>query len=84
MLTALDFMAPWSDGAKRWPYPSLDHLGVRLIPLLVQADNQRQSLRYQQFIRHADWTLPKAGPAHGAVIDAQRASWLLAIPNFAR
>ncbi|MCW1875798.1 alginate lyase family protein [Erwinia sp. INIA-01] len=84
LLNALDFMAPWSDGAKHWPYPSLDHIGVRLIPLLVQADNQLQSQRYRQQIERADWTLPAAGAARGATLDALRASWLLAVPAYSR
>jgi len=84
LLTALDFLAPWSDGAKRWPYPSLDHVGIRLIPLLVQADNQLQSQRYRQRIAGADWRLPAAGSARGATIDALRDSWLLQIPASSR
>lgn len=84
LLTALDFMAPWSDSGKHWPYPSLDHVGVRLIPLLVQADNHLQSQRYRQRIEQADWALPEAGAARGATLDAQRASWLLQVPAYSR
>ncbi|MEJ4046567.1 alginate lyase family protein [Erwinia sp. SLM-02] len=84
LLTALDFMAPWSDGAKRWPWPSLDHVGVRLIPLMVQADNQLKSQRYRQSIEQVDWALPEARAARGATLDALRASWLLQVPAYGR
>lgn len=82
LLTALDFMAPYSDSGKTWPYPSLDHLGVRLIPLLSQADNQRNSDRYQATIRKVRWDRPADPKARGATADALRDTWLLAVPRF--
>ncbi|MFU9137608.1 hypothetical protein [Erwinia tasmaniensis] len=44
-LTALDFMAPWTDDNRVWPYPSRDRISARLIPLLSQADNRLHSQR---------------------------------------
>lgn len=82
LLRALDFMAPYSDSGKTWPYPSLDHLGVRLIPLLSQADNQRNSDRYQTTIRKISWDRPAGAKARGATADALRDTWLLAVPRF--
>ncbi|CCG89053.1 hypothetical protein EPIR_3690 [Erwinia piriflorinigrans CFBP 5888] len=80
LLNALDFMTPFSDGSKPWR--SVDHISVRLIPLLSQADNQLGSDRYQQAIRQTTWTLPEGGAARGAVLDAQRDCWLLSQPRF--
>ncbi|CAO98430.1 alginate lyase family protein [Erwinia tasmaniensis] len=82
LLKALDFMVPFSDGRQRWPWRSLDPIGVRLIPLLSQADNQLGSDRYQQAIRQTAWTLPERGAARGAMLDAQRDCWLLSQPRF--
>lgn len=82
LLTALDFMAPYSS-SKTWPYRSLDHIGVRLIPLLSLADNQRHSDRYQTTIRQADWTPPERDQARGATLEALRDTWLFAVPRFA-
>lgn len=82
LLKALDFMTPFSDGSKPWPWRGVDRIGVRLIPLLSQADNQLGSDRYQQAIRQTTWTLPEGGAARGAVLDAQRDCWLLAQPRF--
>ncbi|MTD28105.1 alginate lyase [Erwinia sp. J316] len=81
LLTALEFMAPYSSG-KNWPYRSLDHTGVRLIPLLSLADNQLHRDGYQTAIRQADWTLPENGPGRGAKQEALRDTWLLAVPRF--
>lgn len=81
LLTALDFMAPYARGDKSWPYRSLDLIGVRLIPLLSQADNQRNSDRYQATILQANWDLPGSGEGRGATISALRDTWLLAVPR---
>lgn len=84
LLTALDFMAPFSSGDKTWPYRSLDHAGgVQTIPLLSLADNQLNSDRYQARIRQTGWDRPASGQARGATIGALRDTWLLAVPRFA-
>lgn len=80
LLAALDFMAPYVDAARAWPYPSLDRVGVRLVPLLIRADAALGSERYRKTIAQAKfdpavWS-GAAGYVRGAVQDAQRESWL--------
>ncbi|MBU9828216.1 alginate lyase family protein [Rahnella perminowiae] len=93
MLTSLDFMARFTDPAVPWPYKSLDQIRVRPVPLLSWADNATGEKRYEQYIRSAKFTLPPAvkpasGGYHedvtrGAVMEAERDTWLLSLPSFA-
>ncbi|WP_129990784.1 alginate lyase family protein [Rahnella sp. CFA14(1/10)] len=93
VLTSLDFMARFTDPAVPWPYKSLDQIRVRPVPLLSWADNATGEKRYEQYIRSAKFTLPPAvkpasGGYHedvtrGAVMEAERDTWLLSLPSFA-
>ncbi|MBU9817701.1 alginate lyase family protein [Rahnella sp. C60] len=93
VLTSLDFMARFTDPSVPWPYKSLDQLRVRPVPLLSWADNATGEKRYEQYIRSAKFTLPPAvkpasGGYHedvtrGAVMEAERDTWLLSLPSFA-
>ena len=86
ILRALDFMAPFSDDQKQWPYKSMDRVSVRIIPLLSLADNRLQDDRYQRWIAQADFAAAgrQQGEKRGAVIDAQRETWLLSLPRGAQ
>lgn len=77
LLNALDAMAPYSDPAKAWPWKNRDRVSQRLIPLLSIADNSLQQPRYQRWIQQTQWTDKKGG---GAVMQAQRETWLLSLP----
>lgn len=93
VLTSLDFMARFTDPSVPWPYKSLDQIRVRPVPLLSWADNATGEKRYEQYIRSAKFTLPPAmkpasGGYHedvtrGAVMEAERDTWLLSLPSFA-
>ncbi|WP_449632133.1 alginate lyase family protein [Rahnella aceris] len=93
VLTSLDFMARFTDPSVPWPYKSLDQIRVRPVPLLSWADNATGENRYEQYIRSAKFTLPPAvkpasGGYHedltrGAVMEAERETWLLSLPSFA-
>ncbi|WP_085117131.1 alginate lyase family protein [Serratia proteamaculans] len=80
LLAALDFMAPYVDVARTWPYPSLDRVGVRIVPLLIQTDSMLKTTRYQAVIEKAQFDAAqwqgKASYVRGAVKEAQRQSWL--------
>ncbi|CAI0792205.1 poly(beta-D-mannuronate) lyase [Serratia quinivorans] len=80
LLAALDFMAPYVDVAQPWPYPSLDRVGVRIVPLMIQADSMLKTTRYQAVIKKAQFNTAqwqgKASYVRGAVKEAQRQSWL--------
>lgn len=80
LLAALDFMAPYVDAAHPWPYPSLDRVGVRIVPLLIQTDSMLKTTRYQAVIEKAQFDAAqwqgKASYVRGAVKEAQRQSWL--------
>lgn len=80
ILTALDFMAQWTDSTRPWPYQSRDRICERLIPLLSQADNSLHEPRYQQFVRRATFHAPDK-TQRGALIEAQRETWLLSLPG---
>jgi hypothetical protein len=92
VLRALDFLAPYSDQTKVWPYKSLDRIGVRIVPLLSWADNAIAEPRYARQILAASYRLatPNLGQGHktgerpdaarGAIIEAQRETWLLSLP----
>ena len=94
VLKSLDFMARFTDPALPWPYKSLDQIRVRPVPLLSWADNATGEKRYEQQIRSATFTLPRAvkpasGGYHedvtrGAVMEAERETWLLLLPSFAK
>lgn len=94
VLKSLDFMARFTDPALPWPYKSLDQIRVRPVPLLSWADNATGEKRYEQQIRSARFTLPRAvkpasGGYHedvtrGAVMEAERETWLLSLPSFAK
>lgn len=93
VLKSLDFMARFTNPALPWPYKSLDQIRVRPVPLLSWADNAIGEKRYEQQIRSATFTLPRAvkpasGGYHedvtrGAVMEAERETWLLSLPSFA-
>ncbi|CNH84986.1 poly(beta-D-mannuronate) lyase [Yersinia massiliensis] len=79
---ALDFMAPYSDEQKKWPYRSLDQIGVRLVPLLLQADKGLGENRYQQWVQQADFSFTdgkQEAKRKGAVVEALRDTTLLAV-----
>lgn len=79
VIKALDFMAPFSDEQNAWPYHSLDHIGVRLVPLMVQADKALGKNRYQYWIQHADLT--KTMPSQqGARVEVVCEVGLLSVP----
>ncbi|WP_369788001.1 alginate lyase family protein [Rouxiella sp. WC2420] len=89
VLKALDFMAQYTDGTKPWPYKSLDRSGIRIIPLLSWADSGTGKPKYETFIRSASFALPEASkaaavnhmkPTHGAIVEAQRDTWLTSLP----
>lgn len=94
VLKSLDFMARFTDPALPWPYKSLDQIRVRPVPLLSWADNATGEKRYEQQIRSATFTLPRgvkpaSGGYHedvtrGAVMEAERETWLLSLPSFAK
>ena len=83
LIKALDFMAPFSTEQSNWPYRSLDHLGVRLVPLMMQADQMLGENRYQQWIKQADFS-DKGGKAgqkkKGAETEVLRDIGLLSVP----
>ncbi|EJL81094.1 alginate lyase family protein [Pantoea sp. GM01] len=76
LLDALDAMAPYSDASKVWPWKNRNRVSERVIPLLSAADNSLQQPRYQRWITQETWTNNK----RGAVMQAQRDSWLLSLP----
>ncbi|HFQ7286769.1 TPA: alginate lyase family protein [Yersinia enterocolitica] len=78
LIKALDFMAPFSDEQNKWPYHSLDHIGVRLVPLMVQADQALGENRYQQWIQQADFSATN-NKRRGAVTEALRDIGLLSV-----
>lgn len=89
VIKSLDFMAKYTDDSQPWPYKTLDRISVRPIPLLSWADNATSTSRYQQQIRSATFSLPPAGKKHadatrGAVMEAQRETWLLTLPSWAK
>ncbi len=81
LIDALDYMAPYSDDRKPWPWKNRERVSVRLIPLLSLADNSLKSHRYQRWIDHASWSLPETSSSKGAVMQAQRDTWLLSLPR---
>lgn len=83
LIKALDFMAPFSTEQSNWPYRSLDHLGVRLVPLMMQADQMLGENRYQHWIKQADFS-DKGGKTRqkkkGAETEVLRDIGLLSVP----
>ncbi|MBP2168888.1 hypothetical protein J2125_002080 [Erwinia toletana] len=88
IIRALDFMAPYTRDARTWPYKSLDRVSVRLIPLLSLADNRLHDSRYQRLIQQAQFNSGNTQKGYeqdverGAVIQAQRETWLLSQPHW--
>jgi len=58
LVKSLDFMAPYTDDNRPWPYPSLDRISVIIVPFLSWADNALGQSRYQQQVRSASFNLP--------------------------
>ncbi len=93
VLASLDFMARYTDPLVPWPYESLDEIRVRPVPLLSWADNAIGENRYEQHIRSATFSLPPGAKptsdgydqqvTRGAVMEAERETWLLSLPSFA-
>lgn len=83
LVPALDFMAPWTDSRKKWPWPTRDRVSQRLIPLLSQADIALHRDRYQQWVERADFTTTDKAQ-RGAADSARRDTWLVSLPRFAR
>ncbi|MGG7667129.1 alginate lyase family protein [Yersinia sp. J1] len=84
LLKALDFMAPYIDKNLDWPYPTRDRFGIRLIPLLSQADKALGQPRYQHWIALGSFSPPtgkSVAKARGAVNGALRDNWLLQAPE---
>ncbi|ORM66733.1 alginate lyase [Pantoea rwandensis] len=84
LLDALDYMAPYSDARTPWPWKNRERMSIRLIPLLSLTDNSLRSDRYQRWIESADWMPPAeqdTSMARGAIIQAQRDTWLLSLPR---
>lgn len=84
LIKALDFMAPFSDEHKEWPYHSLDNMGVRLVPLMVKADKALGENRYQHWIQQADFSqkMGKTGAKrNGTEAEALRDVGLLSVPT---
>lgn len=94
VIKSLDFMAKYTDDAQPWPYKTLDRISIRPVPLLSWADNATGASRYQQQIRRATFHLPRAGEqrqggyhadvTRGAIIEAERETWLLSLPSWAK
>lgn len=83
LIKTLDFMAPFSDEQKKWPYHSLDNIGIRLVPLMVQADKALGENRYQHWIQQADFSQEvgkTAAKRKGAVAEVLRDIGLLSVP----
>ncbi|AHM73123.2 alginate lyase family protein [Yersinia hibernica] len=83
LIKALDFMAPFSSENNQWPSPSLDKFGIRLVPLMAQADKALGENRYQQWIQQANFSDAGAKvekKRRGAVAEALRDIGLFSIP----
>ncbi|MEG3132115.1 alginate lyase family protein [Rouxiella sp. T17] len=85
IIRALDYLAPYADNRKMWPYKSLDKVGERLIPLMSWADNALQQPRYRQEVMDTSFDLAadeedKNGKTRGAVIEALQETWLFSQP----
>lgn len=83
LLSALDYMAPFSDSSITWPWKNRDRVSLRLIPLLTLTDNNLNSDRYQRWIHRAIETQSTSNTspaARGAEREALRDVWLLSRP----
>ena len=84
LLSALDYMAHFSDDSKIWPWKNRERVSLRLIPLLSLADSSLNSARYQRWIYRALETQSaantSAAEARGAEREARRDIWLLSRP----
>jgi len=83
LLSALNYMAPFSDDSKTWPWKNRDRVSLRLIPLLSLTDRSLNSDRFQPWIHRAietQSTAPISPAARGAEREALRDLWLLSRP----
>lgn len=84
LLSALDYMAAFSDDSKIWPWKNRDRVSLRLIPLLALTDRSLNSDRYQRWIHRAiemhSAANISAAEARGAEREALRDIWLLSRP----
>ncbi|MGM3174010.1 alginate lyase family protein [Dickeya lacustris] len=84
LLAALDFMAPYLDVHRPWPYKTMGREGAALIPLMLQAERATGSLRYQAILHQAGFMPFLRGEWDGAPdpgADVRRESWLLSQPR---
>ncbi|SLM61513.1 MULTISPECIES: alginate lyase family protein [Dickeya] len=83
LLSALDFMAPYLDAARPWPYKTMGRESGVLIPLLLQAERATGSPRYQAIILQAGFVHFLRGEREsttGISPDIRWSSWLLSRP----
>lgn len=84
LLSALNYMAPFSDDSKTWPWKNRDRVSLRLIPLLSLTDRSLNSDRFQPWIHRAIESQSTAdistAESRGAEREALRDIWLLARP----
>ncbi|ULR31459.1 alginate lyase family protein [Dickeya fangzhongdai] len=85
LLSALDFMAPYLDESRPWPYKTMGRESSPLIPLMLQAEQAIGSPRYHAAIRQAGFTPLLTGASQGkkdteVSVDARRSIWLLSPP----
>ncbi|MEI7187584.1 alginate lyase family protein [Dickeya dianthicola] len=85
LLSALDFMAPYLDESRPWPYKTMGRESSPLIPLMLQAEQAIGSPRYHAAIRQAGFTPLLTGASEGKTdarisVDARRRIWLLSPP----
>ncbi|ANE75782.1 alginate lyase family protein [Dickeya solani] len=86
LLSALDFMAPYLDESRPWPYKTMGRESSPLIPLMLQAEQAIGSPRYHAAIRQAGFSPLLTGAsegkdAAGGRVDARRSIWLLSPPQ---
>ncbi|WP_226066930.1 alginate lyase family protein [Dickeya zeae] len=90
LLSALDFVAPYLDASRPWPYKTIGcerRDGSPLIPLMLQSERAIGAPRYRAVIQQAGFTSLLTGEAQGkndapASVDARRSIWLLSTPPF--
>ncbi|QTF10267.1 alginate lyase family protein [Brenneria izadpanahii] len=88
LIAALDFMAPYLDDNRVWPYQTIDRHERQssvLIPLMLQAERALQTPRYRNEIAQAGFSDLVSGekqtgleePKRGVSMYTRRAIWLL-------